>query len=104
MKEGKVIGQPDFDALDADEKAQLQQAMDALKEELRAALGHVPLWQRELRQRTRELDAGVTELTVAQLLHELEPRYVGLPEVLDYLKAASADMEPCPLHISSILL
>jgi lon-related putative ATP-dependent protease len=92
MKQGKVIGQPDFEALDEHDKAQLQQAMDALKEELRAALGHIPLWQRELRQRIRELDAGVTELTVAQLLRELESRYADLPEVLDYLKGVAADV------------
>ena len=92
MKDGKVIGQPDFDALGENEKAQLQQAMDALKEELRTALGHIPLWQRELRQRIRDLDAGVTELTVAQLLRELESRYADLPEVLDYLQTAAADV------------
>lgn len=91
-KDGKVLSQPDFDALDDDEKNRLQQTMDVLKQELRASLGKVPLWQRELRQRIRELDADITRQTVDQLLHELEPGYNGLPRVLEYLVAVGADV------------
>jgi lon-related putative ATP-dependent protease len=91
-KKGKVLSQSDFDALDDDVKERLEQEMDALRRELRAALGHVPMWQRELRQRIRELDAEVTELTVGQLLHELEPGYQGLSAVLGYLAAVGADV------------
>jgi hypothetical protein len=92
LKDGKVLSPPEFEALDDAEKDRLQQAMEELKEELRAALGRVPLWKRELRQRFRELDADVTELTVTQLSRELERRYHDLPEVLDYIKAVRADV------------
>ncbi len=91
-RKGKVLDQSEFDALGEAEKESLQQAMDALKQELRAALGRVPLWQRELRQRIRELDADVTRLTVTQLLHELEPAYRELPDVMAYLHAVSNDV------------
>lgn len=91
-KGGKVLGQPDFEALANDERAQLQEAIDTFKEELRSALGRVPLWQRELRRRIRELDAEITELTVSQLIAELESRYAELPEVRDYLTAVRADV------------
>jgi len=92
LKDGKVLSPPEFEALPEDERKTLQQAMAELKEELRAALGRVPLWQREMRQRFRELDADVTQLTVSQLTRELESRYHDLPEVLDYLAAVSADV------------
>ena len=92
LKDEKVLSPPDFDALSDEEKERLQQAMEELKEELRAALGHIPLWQRELRQHFHELDADVAQLTVSQLTRELERRYNDLPEVLDYIHAVSADV------------
>ena len=92
LKDDKVLSPPDFDALSEEEQQRLQQAMEEMKEKLRAALGHIPLWQRELRQRFNELDADITELTVTQLANELERRYADLSEVLDYLKAVRQDV------------
>jgi lon-related putative ATP-dependent protease len=92
MKDGKVLGPQEFDALGEDEQQRLQEAMEELKEELRSALGRVPLWKREFRQRLRKLDADVTELTVRQLIQELERRYADLPEVLAYLQAVRDDV------------
>ncbi|MGB5453517.1 MAG: ATP-binding protein [Sedimenticolaceae bacterium] len=92
QRDGKLLGPPDFDALDQAEKDRLQQVMDELKEELRSALSRVPLWQSELRQRIRELDAEVAGLTVAQLSRGMERRYADLPAVLAYLGRVRADV------------
>jgi lon-related putative ATP-dependent protease len=92
LKDDKVLGPKEFDALPEKEQERLQAAMAELKEELRAALGRIPLWQREMRQRFRELDADVTALTVTELIEELERRYSDLSDVLDYLKAVRADV------------
>ncbi|MDJ0739952.1 MAG: AAA family ATPase [Gammaproteobacteria bacterium] len=92
QKDGKILNATEFEALDDAEKAGFQQAMGEIKDELRSVLGHVPLWQREMRQRFRELDADVTELTVSQLMLDLQHQYRGLPEVLDYLNAVGADV------------
>ncbi len=92
MKDGKVLNPKQYEELSDEEKERLQEAMEMLKEELRTALGRIPLWKRELRQRFRELDADITELTVGQLMVELERRYHDLPEVLEYFKAVRADV------------
>ncbi len=92
QKDGKILNSTEFEALPEEEKGQLQQAMSDIKDELRDVLGHVPLWQRELRQRFRELDADVTELTVTQLMRDLQKQYVDLPEVLAYLDAVGTDV------------
>ncbi len=92
MKDGKVLSPPEFEALDEEERERLQQAMEVLKQELRSALGRVPLWKREFRQRLRRLDAEVTELTVSQLISELERAYDDLPAVLGYLQAVRDDV------------
>ena len=36
--------------------------------------------------------SGVTELTAGQLIHELEVRYAGLPDVQSYLQSVAADV------------
>ena len=92
LKDGKVLSPPEFEALADDEKENIGKAMEAMKEELRSALGQIPLWKREMRQRFRELDADVTELTVGQLMVELERRYGDLSGVLDYLRTVRTDV------------
>ncbi|MGD8956017.1 MAG: ATP-binding protein [Chromatiaceae bacterium] len=92
LKDGKVLSPDEYAALDDKAKGELEQAMDEIKEALRTALGRVPLWRRELHQRLRELDADVTELTAGQLIHELELRYAGLPDVQRYLQSLAADV------------
>jgi lon-related putative ATP-dependent protease len=92
LQDGKVLNATEFEALDDTERNRLQAAMEEIKDELRAVLGHVPLWQRESRQRFRELDADITQLAVSQLMADLERRYADLPEVQAYLRAVTADV------------
>jgi lon-related putative ATP-dependent protease len=92
LKDGKVLNATEFEALEDEERNRLQAAMEAIKDELRTVLGHVPLWQRESRQRFRELDADITQLAVSQLMADLQRRYADLPEVHAYLQAVAADV------------
>ena len=92
QKDGKILNSTEFEALPEDEKERLQQAMSGLKDELREVLGHVPLWQRELRQRFRALDADITRLTVTPLMRDLQRRYADLSEVVDFLEAVGSDV------------
>ena len=92
LKDGKVLDPGEFQALEEDEQARLQAAMSELKEALRKVLGDVPLWQREVRQRFRDLNADITQLAVSQLMRELHPQYADLPGVSAYLAAVQADV------------
>ncbi len=92
LKDGKVLDPAEFEALPDDEKARLQQSLEEMKADLRSVFGRIPSWQRELRQRIRELEADVTEMTVVDLISDLDNRYQDLPEILDYLKAVRADV------------
>lgn len=92
MRGDKVLSDEEYAVLPEQEKEALQTAMEALKKELREALGQIPLWQREMRQRTRELDSDVTRLTVDQLVQDLEARYRQLPRVMAYLHALCDDV------------
>jgi len=92
LREGHMISPKDFEALPDEEKERLQQQMAQIKESLSAVLAQIPLWQRELRLRIRELDQEVTRTTISRLLEELEHRYQDLPDVLGYLGAVREDV------------
>jgi lon-related putative ATP-dependent protease len=98
LRDGKMISPQDFKELTEEERARYQEAMDQIKEELGAILAKVPLWQREMHQRFRELEQDVTRVTVGGLLKDLEGRYADLPHVLAYLRTVAADVvENCEL-------
>ncbi|MFY9973393.1 MAG: ATP-binding protein [Chromatiaceae bacterium] len=92
LRDGHMISPQDFSELPEEEQNKYQRAMEQIKEELGAILAKVPLWQREMHQRFRELEQEVTRVTVTELLKDLEQRYADLPEVLDYLGAVREDV------------
>ena len=98
LRDGKMITPQEFGDLPEAERDRYQSAMAGIKEELGSILAKVPLWQREMRQRFRDLEQEVTGATVAELMKELEQGYSDLPEVLAYLAAVRADVvENCEL-------
>jgi len=92
LRDGHMISPQEFEDLPEDEQARLREAMEQIKEELASALSRIPLWQREMRQKFREIEQEITRITVSQLIKELEQRYADLPEVLSYLAAVRDDV------------
>ncbi len=91
-RDGEVLGPDEFNALPEEEKQRVSTIIEELRRELRKTLGQVPLWQREMRRRFKELDRTTMEATVGALMAELEAAYADLPEVLDYLHAVTSDL------------
>jgi len=92
VRDGHILDPEDFEKLPHEEQERLEKIVEELRRDLKKTLGQVPLWQKAMRRRMKELSREVTESTVAQLLAELEQKYRELPEVLDYLAAVKADV------------
>jgi len=92
LKDGHILNPEEFNALPEDEKARIGEHIDELREELQKTLSQVPLWQREMRRRFKELNREITEVTVNTLIRELETKYAELPAVGDYLAEVKADV------------
>ncbi len=92
VREGHILDPEEFGKLPTEEQARIEKLVEELREDLRKTLGQVPLWQKELRRRLKELNSEVTETTVSQLIAELEDKYQSLPEVLAYLAAVKSDV------------
>jgi lon-related putative ATP-dependent protease len=92
VKEGHILSSEEFAKLPEDEKERIGKLIEELRGQLQKTLGQVPLWQREMRRRFKDLNREITETTVTALIAELEANYADLPIVLDYLGGVKRDV------------
>ncbi len=91
-KDDKILSSEEFQQLPQEEQEQIQARIETIKEELKATLGQVPLWQREMRKRFKELDKEISELTVNQLIDEMKQKYQDIEAVITYLAEVRQDV------------
>jgi len=92
VRDDKIIGPAEFEKLSEQEQERIGKAIETLKKELKATMEQIPIWQREMRKRVKALSQETTEITVSQLIRELESKYREQPQVLTYLGQVSADI------------
>ncbi|MCU0835683.1 MAG: AAA family ATPase [Chromatiaceae bacterium] len=92
VREGHILGPDEFGNLPEPDKEEIAALIEELRQELQKTLSQVPLWQKEMRRRFKELNQEVTEATVTALIAELQNAYTDLPAVLDYLAAVKRDV------------
>jgi lon-related putative ATP-dependent protease len=92
VKDGHILSSEEFSKLPEEERERIGKLIEELREELQKSLSQVPLWQREMRRRFKELNREITETTVTALMAELEATYADLPVVLDFLATVKRDV------------
>lgn len=92
VKDGEVMPPEEYKRLPPEVKEGLEKRVAELQEELQKLLQKIPIWQRELRNRVRELNHEVTAVAVEGLLSELREKYQEHKEVIAYLEAVKKDV------------
>jgi lon-related putative ATP-dependent protease len=92
MKDGEVLSPDEFKQLPEDQQTRFKDDMNALQERLEATLKQVPQWERETRNKLRELEQEVVSYAVTHLMEELRSKYTDLPAVLGFFTAVAADV------------
>jgi len=92
MKKGKTLGPDQFEQLPEEEQQRIEQVIEDLKQKMKETVRQVPVWQRESRERFKELNREVTERTVDAFIRDLKQRYEDLPRVQAYLEAVKQDV------------
>jgi lon-related putative ATP-dependent protease len=92
VRDGEVMGPEEFKKLPPEEQEKLQKTVEDLQQNLQDVLQTVPTWQRELRERVKELNQEITTFAVGGLLNELRQKYNSQPAVVDYLDAVEKDI------------
>lgn len=88
----EVISPKEFQKLSDEKKQQVQERVDQLQEELRRVLNQIPQWQREAREKLKELNREVTIAAVGHLIDELRNTYREFSAIQQYLDAVQNDV------------
>ena len=92
LKEGKVIGDKDFDKLPDDEREKIQAATQRLGEELQERIEKMPEMRLRLREKVKSLNEDVTAHAVNVLLNQVKNKYRDMAKVIDYLDDIQQNM------------
>jgi predicted ATP-dependent protease len=92
FRDGKPIETDAFRKLPETEQARLKQVVEAVQDELESTVHQTQRWEREQRERVKQLDRDTTRGAVDHLLVDLRARYADLPAVLEHLAAVEADI------------
>jgi lon-related putative ATP-dependent protease len=92
IRKGKLLGPEEFEKLPQKEKEEIRRNIEALQGELEELIKLGPRWEKERRERVRELNEQVTEFTVGHPIEDLRGRFATLPAVCEHLEAVRADL------------
>lgn len=87
MREGEVINPKEFLSMPEEDQKHVQDEIEMLQEELQRIMRQVPQWQKETRDRVKELKKEVATFTLTPLFEGLKEKYEDLEDVLNYLDA-----------------
>lgn len=91
-REDNVISPDEFQKLPEEERKRFEHDVEELQQEAQKVFQKTPSWERETRQKLRDLNQEVTSFAVGHLLAELRKEYEDKPEVVDHLKAMEKDI------------
>lgn len=91
-KDGEVLSPQDFETLSKKEQKKRQEALGLLQQQLEEILVQIPKWEKEHREKMRELNREVTQRAVGHLIEELEKKWQDLKSVQTYLEEVRADV------------
>lgn len=92
VKNGEIMSPDEIQDLSAEARRDLENKAADLQEDLQKSLRQFPRWQREMRERIKELNRQFANYAVGGLIHELREKYSDLPDVVSYLDDARQDI------------
>lgn len=92
MRDNEVMSPEEVQKLSEEERKRLEKEASAMQEELQKILLQVPAWQRQVRERIKELHREIANFAVGGLIGELHSKYQEFPEIIDYLKDVQEDI------------
>ena len=92
LKDGEVLPAEQFGKLDVAERDRIQKDVEALQEETQKILRQMARWEKELREKVRELNHEVASFAIGHLIDDLAARYTEYPTVLKHLEVIRNDV------------
>jgi lon-related putative ATP-dependent protease len=92
MKNNEVLKPKDFEKLPEEEQKRIDETMSALEEKLTSVLRMQPQWQREARNKFKELNREIVMFASGHLIDELKNKYLDNKIIQEYLDAVQQDV------------
>lgn len=92
LRENRVLSPEEFQKLPEPERKQVEAEVERLQEQLGAIIRQIPQWEREGREKLKELNRQVAIYAVGHLIETLIQHYQTFPAVVDYLNAMQKDI------------
>lgn len=92
VKDGEVVSPDEFQNLSEDRQAEVKEDIAELQEKLQETMRQARHWERDARDRLKELDRQVAMFAVGHRIDELKEKYADLADVVAYLEAVQKDV------------
>jgi predicted ATP-dependent protease len=92
VKSEEIIEPQEFQKLPEDERKQIEANIEVLQEDLQRRLQEVPKWDKERRERLRELNRDTTRSVVAYQIMALRAKYREFGKIVAHLDAVEKDI------------
>jgi len=92
VRDGEVVEPAEFEKLPQAEQERLKKDIEALQGELQKGMEQVPGWDKELREKLRELNRQVTQFAVGHLIDALREAFADIEAVVEYLNQFQDDI------------
>lgn len=92
VKDGEVILTEDFKKLPEDEQERIKRDGDNLQKEGQKIFQKIPVWERETREKLKDLNRDVTRFTVGPMIEALRKKYEEFSDVLTHLDSLEKDI------------
>jgi lon-related putative ATP-dependent protease len=92
VKDEEVIEPQEFQKLPEEERKRIEADIEELQEDLQRRLQEVPKWDKERRERLRELNRDTTRSVVAYQVMALRAKYMEFGKVVAHLDAVEKDI------------
>ena len=92
LQNGEVLKPEIFQKLPEKEQQERTEAMEEIQEKVQDTLNRVPEWEKEHREKVRELGRQATEFVVRHLIGGLKVKYKDILDVRSYLEEVHQDI------------
>ncbi len=89
---GEVIQPSAFEKMPQEDKQELEGIVNDLQKKLQRIIRQIPIWQKETREKLKELDREIGRYAVDHLIGLIKEGHQDIPEVVTYLQDVEHDI------------
>ncbi|WP_455365142.1 Lon protease family protein [Kaarinaea lacus] len=92
LRDDETISPEEFETLPQEEQDRIEAAIRELRDKLRETIRQIPTWQKEYRQKVKQLEQEVSEVTVDLIIKPLLEKYKSQENVVKYISEVKLDV------------